>query len=419
MEVENEIPPKERTITNIKLNIKQCRSARDIQSAIDSLKESGGKIVLPELDLTLDRGLELYSGITIEGQKEKTILRKGPSRKYPLLSYHNYGMFDVPLENTDGLEVGMTVSINDNKRGGFYGTFARITWIENNWVGLDTGIHADYIPTEDPCLTTSFSMIYAHNQRAVAIKNLYLDGDLQNNPDPMNGCRGSSIYFFRCRNMTVENVVEKYFNGEGMGFQACADVRISNSEFSNNSGNGMHPGAGSTGVVFEHCVGKNNGASGFFFCVRATRVDVSDCTFINNNDHGISIGARDCHNHIKNCIIENNEKHGVFFRLSPMNTEVHSVRVSDCRIKNNKGSQLYFSAHSHDIIIERCEVVADDKARRFSFEDNNSAIYLSDLNIASTELPVHPAVVNTAPDFKCGNKVLNDKDIRHLNMKVV
>ena len=87
------------------------------------------------MGLSLGRGLELHSGVELVGQGEGTILRKGPGRVYPLSGYHNYGMCDVPLVSAAGLAVGMTVSVLDDERLGFYETFARISWIDGHWVG--------------------------------------------------------------------------------------------------------------------------------------------------------------------------------------------------------------------------------------------------------------------------------------------
>ena len=41
--------------------------------------------------------------------------------------------------------------------------------------------------------------------------------------------------------------------------------------------------------------------SGFFFCVRATRITVDDCHFAGNAT-GVSIGTRDCYNSVRRCI---------------------------------------------------------------------------------------------------------------------
>ena len=49
------------------------------------------------------------------------------------------------------------------------------------------------------------------------------------------------------------------------------------------------------------CGAEGNAMSGFFFCVRATRITVHDCHFANNAT-GVSIGTRDCYNSVRRCI---------------------------------------------------------------------------------------------------------------------
>lgn len=107
----------------VELNRSDCTDAAAVQRAIDTLRATGGVVRLPEVDLPLDRGLELYSGIELTGCGERTILRQAPGRVYPLTGYHNYGMRDVPLSTTEGLSVGMTAAVLDDRRKGFYSTF--------------------------------------------------------------------------------------------------------------------------------------------------------------------------------------------------------------------------------------------------------------------------------------------------------
>jgi hypothetical protein len=115
------------------------------------------------MELVLDRGLILRSGVKLCGQGEQTVLVKGPGKVYPLSGYHNYGMCDVPLVAAEGLEVGMTVSVHDGRsHGGFMETFATITWIDGDWVGLDHGIEMDYYADKEPCLTTVYPLVFAH-----------------------------------------------------------------------------------------------------------------------------------------------------------------------------------------------------------------------------------------------------------------
>ena len=153
----------------IHLTPAQAATASAIQDAIDSLGDAGGRVILPEMELILDRGIELRSNVTLAGQGDKTVLRKAPGKVYPLSGYHNYGMLDVPLLYTEGLEKGMTVAIRDDRHGGFFETFARITWVDGTWVGIDTGLHADYEAELNPVLVTSFPLVYGLGVENIAV----------------------------------------------------------------------------------------------------------------------------------------------------------------------------------------------------------------------------------------------------------
>ncbi len=263
----------------VELRMEDCADAAAIQSAMDRLAGRGGVVQLPELELTLDRALEIHSAVELRGRGDKTILRKGEGRVYPLSGYHNYGMRDVPLQSVEGLAVGMTVSVLDDERRGFYSTFARITWIDGDWVGLDHGIEADYAAEENARLVTAYPLVFGHGIRNAALRDLTLDGSLDRNPVCMDGCRGGAVYFANSDKIEISGIREYSFNGEGLGFQMCSRVIIRDSSFDSNTGNGLHPGAGSTNALFENCQGRENGKSGFFFCVRANHITTRGCTF--------------------------------------------------------------------------------------------------------------------------------------------
>ena len=343
-------------MTTRELTTEEAGSAAAIQTAIDSLGRDGGRVVLPAMDLTLDRGIELRSGVVLSGQGEDTTLRKGPGRVYPLSGYHNYGMCDAPLQSTAGLAVGMTVCVLDELRRGFYETFARITWIDGLWVGLDHGIKGDYYADEAPRLTTAHPLVFGHGIADAAVCDLRLEGNRADQEEGIGGCRGGAVYFAASRRIEVTGVRERDFFGEGLGFQMCRDMRIRDCVFDANTGNGLHPGAGSTNCLFESCSSAGNGRSGFFFCVRANHITVRDCTF-EGNGLGVSVGTRDCHNVVEACRIVRNRGEGVLFRpecVSPV--EVHSVRVADCDIDGNAfeegEGQVAVHADTHDVVIE-------------------------------------------------------------------
>ena len=175
----------------------------------------------------------------------------------------------------------------------------------------------------------------------------------------MGGCRGGAVYFGNSRGIEITGIRERDFWGEGLSFQMCRDVKIIDCAFDENTGNGLHPGAGSTNVLFERCAGTGNGRSGFFFCVRANHITVRDCSF-RDNALGISLGTRDCYNLIENCRMEGNRGAGVLVRQTPKPTEVHSCRVQKCQIKGNARvegqGQVEITSDARDLVFVENEV---------------------------------------------------------------
>lgn len=410
-------------LKTFKLTAADAANATAIQTAIDRVAaQGGGRVELPEMDVTLDRGIELQSGVELSGQGDKTILRKAPGRVYPLTGYHNYGMCDVPLETVTGLEIGMTVSVEDNLHGGFYGTFGRITWIEGSWVGIDHGVEADYAADETPHLATVYPLIFGHGIRNATVRDLTLDGRQEDQPRPMNGCRGAAVYFAKSRDIEISQVRVSDYHGEGIGYQMCRDVRVLDSQVTAVSGNGIHPGAGSTNCLIRGCRATGNRASGFFFCVRANHITVADCRF-DNNDIGVSVGARDCHNLIDKCDIRENRGPGVLFRPDPLPVAAYDCTVRNSTVTSNAtehgDGQIVLLGDAHDVAVTDNRIQGAPSRSRpgVSAAPGAAGLHIT----GNTFADCHPeidapagALVQAATTVACGYGTARDAAFRHL-----
>jgi len=407
------------------LDADRAHGAASIQAAIDALPPDGGRIVLPAGEIVLDRGIALRSGVELVGQGTNTVLIKAPGRIYPFSGYHNYRMPDVPLEHADGLEPGMTVAIRDDTHGGFFETFARITWVDGTWVGIDRGLDSDYYADQHPMLVTAFPLVYGLGIAHAALRNLRLDGNRSAQPTGIGACRGAAVYFYQSHGFAVTGVSESGFLGEGLGFQMCSHVHIADCLFQSNAGNGFHPGAGSTGVLFERCTATNNERAGFFFCVRANHITVRDCVFQHNVDCGVSIGTRDCYNRIERSAILSNRGPGILFRQGPRPVEVHSVRVADCDIRENARhsgrGQIHVQGDAHDLAfvgnrfascvdVSRPDVYMSPGCTRVWLADNKAGDCVPAIIAQPESLAVD------APRFSCGRDDARPEDYRHLDV---
>ncbi len=409
----------------IELEAAHLACAEDIQRAVDALPESGGRVVLPQVDLTLDRGLRLRSGVELAGQGRGTVLRHAPARVYPFAGYHNYGMRDVPLLSTAGLAPGMTVTMRDKSHGGFFETFALLTWVEDGWVGLDRGLHSDYRAEEEPWLATCFPLIYGEGVHDVAVRSLTLDGQRDLQPVGIGACRGAALYFIGTSGFAVEDVHATGFLGEGLGFQMCRDGEIRDCRFALNAGNGYHPGAGSTGVLFEDCASVGNDQAGFYFCVRANHITVRRCTFEENRGAGLSVGTRDCHNLIEDCQMVGNAGPGILLRPNVRPVEVHSCRFDRCTVSGNAAQaghgQIDVLGDAHDIALTGNHIIGLDGVSKpgIYLDPSAGGITLADNRIAGCSSAVvgQAGQWTDAPaDLRCGYESVAAKDYRHLGL---
>lgn len=350
-----------------------------IQAAVDALAATGGGTLrLAAGEWLLDRPVILADGIHLTGSGVETVLRKAPTRRYEVDGYHHYGQFDLPLRSTDGLRPGMGVLIDDDRRrGGFGATAARITWVEADRIGLDRPLEADYQADADPRLLTGFPLVCAYDCGRVAVSDMTLDGACNEDDVELNGCRGGALYFELVHDLRIRDVVQRAYAGEGLSFQRCSEVHVTSSSFDGNHGNGLHPGAGSTNVLFEGCSCSGNRRAGLFFCVRATRVTAVDCRF-ERNGVGISIGIRDCWNRLAGCRVVGNGGPGIHVRPGPPPpTEVHHCVIDDCVIEanNDAGPQISIEGDAHDLWFRRCRLNGGPAVRlgpavdRISFQD--------------------------------------------------
>ena len=410
-------------MTELKLSGADAATAAAIQKAIDSLGPEGGRVVLPQVESDLDRGLELRAGVELVGQGRGTVLRKAPGRIYPLSGYHNYGMRDVPLQFTEGLEPGMTVAVRDSAHGGFCETFARITWVEGTWVGIDRGLDSDYYADKEPVLVTCHPLVFGLGVERAALRNLVLNGNRARQPAGIGACRGAAVYFYLCSDFEVSGVEQFGFAGEGLGFQMCRRGRVADSRFADNTGNGYHPGAGSTGAVFENCVSEGNGAAGFYFCVRANHITVRDCTFEGNQVCGLSIGTRDCHNLIEKCHMVKNGGPGLLVRPTARPVEVHSCRIAGCTVAGNARKsgrgQIDVLGDAHDLALTGNVIVGSpgEGTAGLYIAPSAERIWARDNDIKSC----FPDVVGDAscfadrePCFECGFEDTRNIHFRHL-----
>jgi hypothetical protein len=203
-------------------------------------------------------------------------------------------------------------------------------------------------------------------------------------------------------------------------------VRILRCQVTENTGNGYHPGAGSTAALFQDCAAEGNGAAGFFFCVRANHITVRNCAFTDNHVCGISIGTRDCYNRIADCQITGNAGPGLLIRNTSRPVEVHSCHISGCRIRGNAldhgHAQVDVLGDAHDLILERNEIAGSPEQEQAGIylAPSTERIWLIENKIQDCTPPVIGSAsvpADTAPRLECGTKAAHEIHYRHLGQE--
>ena len=209
--------------------------------------------------------MRLRSGVTLAGQGRRTVLRHAPGGSTPS-GYHNYGMHDAPLEFTDGLALDDGHPARPHPRRLLRDV--RVHHLGGAGLGAGSRPALGLPPGRAAPFATSFPLIYAENARDVAVRSLTLDGNRAAQPVGIGACRGAALYLIGSDGFTIEDVHEEGFAGEGLGFQMCAHGEIRDCRFTGNAGNGYHPGAGSTGVLFERCASEGTNWQALFLRAR-------------------------------------------------------------------------------------------------------------------------------------------------------
>jgi parallel beta-helix repeat protein len=315
----------------------------------DAAAKNLSSVELPSGIFLMRAPLYLRSNLTIKGNN--TTLRKQPSVRSKILDHLGYGLYEFRVAEPHLFEIGMAAHLVDNRAVGFYTTVARIVDRVGDAFILDTPCRHDYSPGEEGFAVNAHSLIEAGWITDAQITNVTLDGNIDNEPFRINGCRAAGVFLIGCDRVRLANLQVHHFHGDGISFQQCTDIRVENNHIHHNAGGGLHPGSGS---VRYWCLNNNihhNGADGFFYCLRTTHSIVVGNTISDNQGVGISIGERDTDHHIENNTISGNNAGGVVFR-NIVKSGGNRVTLKHNRITHQNGPAILVPEEITDIWIE-------------------------------------------------------------------
>jgi len=241
---------------------------QSIQFAIDALEETGGKVLLNPGIYEIVAPVRIRSNVQLLGSGKETVLKRSEGVQTPYIIDADYGELKLTVENADGFEIGMKVQVtDDDNRGCWNVSTAYITDVSDNVIYIDKGLIRDYRSDKNGLISNASSVIEVLDAENVLISNLVADGNREENFFA-DGCNSAGVLILRSREVTVDGVQVKDFNGEGISWQITENVRVRNCEVSGSGNTGLHPGTGSPFSVIENNNVHHNDLDGLFICWR-------------------------------------------------------------------------------------------------------------------------------------------------------
>lgn len=359
-----------------------------IQLAVDALSECGGTVKLNPGQFEMKAPIRLPSNIKLIGSGPKTILRRIAGYHSNFVIDADYGELKLTVEDASGFDVGMSIQITDDINSECWDvTTAVITDIVGNTIYIDTYLIRDYKSERNGIVTNAGSCVSVIGAQNVYMSDFTIDGNKEKN-DLLDGCNGGGIRIYKSKDVTVENVIVKDFNGEGIGWEITENITIRNCEISGCTNMAMHPGSGSPKTLIEGNNSHNNKV-GLFICWRVHHSLVRNNQFHHNSYCGISTGHKDTDVLFENNHIYENGKDGVVFRNE--------------NSKNSPHRNLFINN-----IVENNGVI--DGGYGFNISGNATDLLLKDNIIRDTKNGMQKAAVyisKNAPPIKMENNIMS------------
>jgi parallel beta-helix repeat protein len=296
--------------------------------------------------------------VVVRGVPGKTVLRKGGGVASKVIDGGDWGESDLVVAEPGKFRVGMGVAmLDDRNRSGYSVVVGTIEEIDADTLRLSNWSVNDlnYIDGNTR-VENKFPLLCAYGMREITFEGLTVDGNKEENPTVLDGCRGGAIYLFNCRNCTIRDCVARNYNGDGISFQITDSVSVVDCESFGNTGYGVHPGTGSSRSVIKNSHFHHNGRVGFFLCYRVRYGTFSDNLIEHNGIYGVSIGHKDSDNLFVNNTIRNNGVYGVYFRKNHVQVGGHRNVFRNNKIQDNgnaeRGYGVFVEAVNQDEVFE-------------------------------------------------------------------
>ncbi len=285
-----------------------------IQAAVDSMARWGGGTVkiLPGV-YRFRNSVFLQSKVRVLGGGADSVIVKEPSLDAKLALDSDW--FDQEITfAAGGLEIGdgICLRVKNTETGGQEVIKRTLVARSGNRFKLDRALRDNVWLKGEPTVSTLFPLFSGENIQDVAIENIAFDGNKTNNGN-LDGNYAGCIWMQDCNRITMRGVIARNYNGDGISWQICHDVRVEECQSLDHAGYGLHPGSGSQRSVIRQnrLIGNS---LGLFFCW-GVKWGLAEKNYIEGSRRfGVSIGHHDTDNVVRDNDIRASGEVGVLFR---------------------------------------------------------------------------------------------------------
>lgn len=327
-----------------------------VQAAVDYVKRYGGGTVhLKAGTFGCRNAVVLQPGVRIVGDGPETILRKEPSVTSPISANSDWYDQEITLANPNGFRVGDGVCLRAKNPDHGGPTVLKRTLVarSGNRFKLDRALDENLWREGSPTAATLFPLLTSEHTSNLVVENLCLDGNRANNEN-LDGNYAGCIFLQNCRDVLIRGVHARNYNGDGISWQICHDVRVLDCRSEGHAGLGLHPGSGSQrplmrGNSIERC------DIGIFFCW-GVRFGLAEKNQIRECGASVSIGHRDTDNLVRENDILDSKRVAVLFRDEKRVFAGHRNVIQGNRVTNiqpDAGAAIDIQGETDDVTIER------------------------------------------------------------------
>jgi parallel beta-helix repeat protein len=337
---------------------------RALQAAVDYVGNlEGGVVEIRPGEYLMRDSLHLRSRVTVRGAGDKTVLKKDRESRSPLAADGDFGESAISVQNPEGFGIGRGLYVASKSMRNFLGACATILNSRSNYFTLSRSLNADIMMADGGFAATIYPVIGGYNLEDALVESLAVDGNREQNPTKVDGCRTAGIFLYQGHGCMIRNCYVRDYNGDGISFQQSNDVKVEGCVVERCAGFGLHPGSGSQRPSVNNSRAISNGEDGLFFCWRV-RGGVAEGNWLENNGgHGMSIGHKDSDNWVRKNTIIGNKLGGVYWRAETEPMAAHRILFEHNTVRDNDGWGLFVDGATHGTII-RSNVIEDTGCSR-------------------------------------------------------